>query len=425
MKVSIQVLGSLGDVMPYISTAKALQATGAEVSILAPRDFTELIGAAGIAVDTPAAFSLTDWMAQAGRRGTLAGPAAFFRDWADMIQPHIDDVTDRALAAAKGADIVVANLICAPARVAAEAHGAAFMLTAQQPVLSPTRHLPCAMIWRPWMGAGFNRAGYAMVAAAQRLIGISLARHRRALGLAPRPGFSDMRTHLGRPLCKVTTLPAPLATAAPIDWGTDDVLTAYPSLQSHGGAALPPALEAFLAAGAPPVYVGLGSLGPAYGAPLAGLAQRALDAAGLRGVFPAGMSDAAEGRMGPHFVAGHVAHDALFPRCAAVVHHGGAGTTDTALRAGTPQIVQPHFLDQFWYGAQLRRIGVAGEALPARQLTSETLERALGDALRPSVAAAVQRAEAQTRAADGASDLAELIVREARRFSAGRSGASR
>lgn len=425
MKVSVQVLGSLGDVMPYISAAKALQARGVDVSILAPVDYTPLIEAAGIVADRTAKFRLSDWMALAAERGTLSNPAAFFRDWARMIAPHVDDTMACALEAARGADIVVANLICAPARIAAEAEGTAFLLTAQQPVLSPTRDQPCAMIWRPWMGQRFNRASYRMVWLAQRLIGVPLGRHRRQLGLPQRPAFSDIRSHLGQPLLKVTTVPAALMEAPPADWTALDLLTPYPSLATPAGASLSSALEQFLMAGPAPVYVGLGSLSDAHGDGVTGAALEALGTLGLRGIFPASLAQHRDVAAQGHFVAGHEPHDLLFPRCAAVIHHGGAGTADSALKAGTAQVVQPHMLDQFWFASELERIGVAGKPLASRKLDAGEVVKALEAARTPARLEATRRVRERSVGQDGAGQLADIILDAAARFSSGGGQAAR
>jgi UDP:flavonoid glycosyltransferase YjiC (YdhE family) len=414
MKVSIQVLGSLGDVAPYIAAARALQARGVAVSILAPADYTAVIADAGILPEPTSAFSLADWLTEARRRNTLANPLHLWRDWGQMIAPYVDDVMRWSRRAAQGADIVVANLICAPARVAAEAEGCAFMLTAQQPVLSPTGALPCAMVWRPWMGEGLNRTSYSVVGLSHRLIGRHLARYRREFGLVKSPGFSDLRTHLGRPLVKVTSLPAPLLPPRPTDWTPADQLTAYPALDIGAGA-LPAALLQFLAVGAAPVYLGLGSLGEAGNSGLIDASLGALAALGRRGIFAASLVGARGISGAGHFVTPHVRHDLLFPHCAAVLHHGGAGTTDTCLRAGVPQIIQPHVLDQFWYSAALQRLNVAGPALPAGAVTTPAMTRAITDALSP---ARIAAARATAQQANGAGDLAALIIASAERFAA-------
>lgn len=410
MKVSIQVLGSLGDVMPYISLARALQDQGADVSLFAPRDYTDLIHAMSVQTAPPAGFSLRDWMHEAGERGTLDNPVTLVRDWSVMIRPHLEDIMAHTLDAARGADLVVANAVCTPARVAAEAAGAAFILSAQQPVISPTREVPCAMVWQPWQGERFNRQGYSMIGLAHRLIGVTLNRFRRELALPRKPCFADLSSHLGGPLPKVTTLPWPVLTERPAGWDADDILLAYPSLPPADEAALSLPLRDFLAAGPPPVHVGLGSLGESYGGGLLDIAIEALAGLGLRGIVSKALTTP-DTRL-PDFihVAGHEPHDRLFPLCAGIIHHGGAGTVDTSLRAGVPQILQPHVLDQFWYADRLARLGVAPPALPRKGLTADLLQDALRLALSAPMVRRAREVQSQALSRDGAREFADLIL---------------
>jgi vancomycin aglycone glucosyltransferase len=74
-------------------------------------------------------------------------------------------------------------------------------------------------------------------------------------------------------------------------------------------------------------------------------------------------------------------HAALFPRCAALVHHGGSGTTAAALRAGTPQVILPVMLDQFHHAYYLARAGLAPQAPRLASVTTRTLTSALQQAL--------------------------------------------
>lgn len=413
MKLSIQVLGSLGDVMPYVSLALVLKARGVEVAILAPRDFTSLIEGYGIEASATAEFSLAGWMKEAADRGTLRGPVSFFRDWNRMIQPHIDDVMECCLKAGEGADLIVANLICAPARVAAEAHGVPFVLTAQQSVLSPTRQEPCAMMWRPWHGERFNRVSFGLVGLSNRVIGRTLGQHRKRLGLRDQPALSDLRTHLGRPLRKISAVPWPVMRQKPADWGSDDYLTAYPSLPGSDDAALSADVQSFLEAGDAPVYVGLGSLSGGHGERLLEAAIGGLAKTGRRGLIAGGLSDQSKSLPSSMLMVGREPHDVLFPHCAAVLHHGGAGTSDTCLRAGAPQIVQPHFLDQFWYADRLARLGVAPASLPARGLSEGRVVEALQEALSDDCRGRARRLGCEAREQRGAEDFAQLILEAA------------
>jgi vancomycin aglycone glucosyltransferase len=175
---------------------------------------------------------------------------------------------------------------------------------------------------------------------------------------------------------------------------------------SHG---LEPELEAFLDDGEPPVYVGFGSM------PAAGDTARALiDAAraiGRRAILSRGWADLAPIDDAPDCIAvGDVNHQALFPRVAAVVHHGGAGTTTAAALAGVAQIAVPMFSDQFYWGQRIRDLGI-GSSVPFAGLSADALASSLRVALEPSVAA---RASSLARSItpDGAAIAARRLARE-------------
>jgi UDP:flavonoid glycosyltransferase YjiC (YdhE family) len=418
VRVSIQTLGSLGDVMPYISTARALIAGGADVTVMAPREYTETIAAHGITPAMAPAFSLKDWNTEADRRGTLSDPIRFFRDWGEMVAPYVEDITAHCLMAAEHAHIILGNSICAPARLAAEAYGIPYVLNAHQPAISPTREVPCAMMWRPWQGRWLNRAGYATVGIAQRLMLEALKNQRRALDLRPIPE-GGTRWHLGRPLARVTSVSPALMPARPADWRANDHLLAYPSLKLQGPEHLPADLLAFTGAGAPPIHIGLGSFESEAERDQMSCLMRAVRRAGLRAIISASLADIlpADLVVG-HFISGHVSHPALFPLCAGVVHHGGAGTLDTALRAGTPQLIVPDRLDQFWHAARLREIGVAPAPITAR-LIEEDMEARLQQLVSPGMKERAQALAPALRARDGAAELAEFTRAETERFQQG------
>ncbi|MBX3166684.1 MAG: glycosyltransferase [Candidatus Eremiobacteraeota bacterium] len=137
---------------------------------------------------------------------------------------------------------------------------------------------------------------------------------------------------------------------------------------------LAPELEAFLEQGPPPVYLGFGSMPvpSETSAPLMAAARahgrRLILAQGWAGLMPA--DPAAD-----CFSCGDVNQQRLFPRLAAVVHHGGAGTTTTAARAGVPQVLVPMFSDQFYWGERVRALGLGVST------SLDHLPEALGESL--------------------------------------------
>jgi len=170
---------------------------------------------------------------------------------------------------------------------------------------------------------------------------------------------------------------------------------------------LPAELEAFLAGGPPPVYVGFGSM-PAP-KDIARVAVDAIQAQGRRALLARGWAD-----LGPIadrdgcLVVGEVNQQALFRRVAAVVHHGGAGTTTTAARAGTPQVVVPQMADQPYFASRVADLGI-GTAHDGPTPTTGSLSAALGPALAPETRARAT-AVADTIRADGATVAARLLL---------------
>ncbi|WP_165860499.1 glycosyltransferase [Kocuria tytonicola] len=155
------------------------------------------------------------------------------------------------------------------------------------------------------------------------------------------------------------------------------------------------------------VYVGFGS--NQRGDPSAVLEHvgDACERAGVRAVAQLGKL---RGQVHPNVVCvGEQPHEALFRRVRAVVHHGGAGTTAAAVRAGTPSVVVPHVADQFYWGSRLHALGVAPRPLPRRTLTGPGLARALEEALDPVTAARAELLAERVRGEDGCGRAVQQI----------------
>jgi UDP:flavonoid glycosyltransferase YjiC (YdhE family) len=131
------------------------------------------------------------------------------------------------------------------------------------------------------------------------------------------------------------------------------------------------------------VYVGFGSMPDHAPGTLVTLVAEAARRAGVRAVLLSsdanGANDVDEKR--DVFVVQRVSHAALFPRMAAIVHHGGAGTTAAALRAGVPQVVVPHFLDQYYWAHRTMLSGISAGTIARKHLTAEKLGALLSRAV--------------------------------------------
>jgi UDP:flavonoid glycosyltransferase YjiC (YdhE family) len=140
----------------------------------------------------------------------------------------------------------------------------------------------------------------------------------------------------------------------------------------------------------------------------------AIERAGCRAIIQHGWSGLARqgGLPSNVYAADHLPHSWLFPRAAAVVHHGGAGTTAAALRAGVPTVVIPHALDQFVMAEHVRALGCVGGIIPYQELSVDALAEALADTLdQSSLRTAAGAASAMVRGEPGVGGAVDLIER--------------
>ncbi|MGQ9552632.1 MAG: glycosyltransferase [Anaerolineae bacterium] len=204
---------------------------------------------------------------------------------------------------------------------------------------------------------------------------------------------------------------SPSVIPPPSDWGSDIHVTGYWFLDAADDWAPPPALIEFLEAGPPPVYVGFGSMSNRKPEETADLVLAALARAQQRGVVLSGWSGLQKADL-PNSVVmvDSIPFSWLFPRVAAVVHHGGAGTTAAGLRAGVPAVVIPFFADQPFWGQRLVALGVGPAPIPRKKLTVERLAQAIEKAVTDQ--AMRQRAVAlgaRIRAEDGVAGAVAVV----------------
>ncbi|HZI80142.1 MAG TPA: glycosyltransferase, partial [Vicinamibacterales bacterium] len=186
----------------------------------------------------------------------------------------------------------------------------------------------------------------------------------------------------------------------------------------NGPAALPPALEAFLAAGPPPVVFTLGSsavgaAGRFYHESAEAAARLGVRAVLLTGGFAANQPDRVPDGV---LLVDRAPHQLLFPRASAVVHQGGAGTTAQALRAGCPMLVVPHSHDQPDNAFRVARLGVARTLYPKRYSAARAaaeLRRLLDDRDYAGRARQVASLVAAEGGADAAADAIAAVAMSA------------
>jgi sterol 3beta-glucosyltransferase len=169
----------------------------------------------------------------------------------------------------------------------------------------------------------------------------------------------------------------------------------------------------FLQKGAPPVYVGFGSLADVSQAlQSTELVIEALKRSGQRGILATGWNGLAKIDDLPDdiFILESAPHDWLFPRMAAVIHHGGAGTTAAGLKAGVPSIIVPHSNDQFAWACRVYELGVGSKPIPRKKLTAERLANAINLVLQQKITTAAKNLGLKIQTENGAERAARIIT---------------
>lgn len=400
MRVLLSTYGSRGDVEPVAALAVALRALGAEAVVSAPGDqeFVELFTRAGVQL-APAFMPVRAWIDNAKR-----APADLPTYAARMIGLQYDAID----AAADGCDAVVASGLmpsAAAAQCVAEKRGLRYEHVSFCPLFLPSHH------HRPFPYPGHPlppevtdpRLLWDLNAQHMNaLFGGAINAQRASIGL---PAAGNIRDHV--------FTDRPWLASDPVLWPwqptdlCDTVQTGAWILSDERP--LPDDLEAFLNAGAPPVYVGFGSIALPTTRDAARVAIEAIRAQGHRLVLARGWVEMdLIDRRPDDFLVGEVNQQMLFGRVAAVVHHGGAGTTTTAARVGAPQVIVPQIVDQPYWAGRVADLGI-GVALDSRAPTFASLSAALRMALSAEVRAraAVIAVEMHT---DGATVAAKLLL---------------
>ncbi|ANN18748.1 glycosyl transferase [Amycolatopsis orientalis] len=398
MRVLLTTWGSRGDVEPLAGLVLGLRELGAEARVCAPPDeeFAELLEQVGVPL-VPLGPSV---------RSVVAGPKPPTGEDALKLAPALVAARFETLtAAAEGCDVLLATgLLPAGARDVAEKFGIPYVYACFHIFGLPSRHFAPGQ--RPGTpspeGETDKRVLWRQDAErVNALYGGALNSHRAAIGLPP---VDNVRDHVftGSPWLAADE------TLCPSEGMTDLDLVQTGAWIRPDDRPLPEELERFLDAGTPPVYVGFGSMAAYAPKDIARVAVEAIRAQGRRILLGRGWAGLASvDDADDCFVVGEVNQQALFPRVAAVVHHGGAGTTTTASRAGAPQVIAPRIADQPLWAARVAELGI-GVAHHEPTPTVESLSAALTAVLTPETRARAKAVADKIRT-DGATVAAKLL----------------
>ncbi|WP_133541752.1 glycosyltransferase [Microbacterium sp. BK668] len=401
MDVTFVANDTRGGVEPYLALAREAVSRGHTVRAAAPEDYESEFSAAGVrytplrGVDRAAIAARSD---QVSLRQMSRHVTELSRVWAREVRELAD-----------GSDVLVAGIGgLATAGPVAEALGVPLLRAHLQPLEAPSWSYPGALAPQlDRLGPLGRRLSHALTGAGTALLTRAPEKAaREALGL-PRRSRA--------PLPSILYGFSPAVVPVRSDARTTRIATGYWRLAAPSDEAVPSDLREFVSASDPIVSFGFGSMTADDSARLFEAVVDAVERVGVRAVLLTGWGGLAGGESSERVhVAASVPHSWLFPRMAATIHHGGAGTTGAALAAGVPTLIVPFGADQLFWGRRAEALGASPAPLPRKRLDADrlsaALERMLRDGAMRERAASLGETLRAERGASGAIDHVESAV---------------
>jgi rhamnosyltransferase subunit B len=414
-RIVITTLGSLGDLHPYLAIALGLQARGHDVVIATGECFARKIKALGLGF--AAIRPDCDWVANPKvMRRILQPQRGLERIIREVLLPVLRQTYEDTLAAAEGADLLVTQQANFASPLVAEKKGIPWVSAMHLPIGLASAYDPPVLpgfaalskLLR-FLGPPFWRPLRHFLAWATKAWAKPWYRFRAEIGL---PGVAyNPLTDGQAPLLHLALFSKRIMDKQP-DWPAQTVVTGFPWYDHNGEARLPGELAQFLDEGTPPLVFTLGTAisEDAGAAEFFAASAAAATLLGRRAVLilneprnrPSALPDGV-------VAVSYAPFSELFPRAAAIIHHGGIGTTGLAMRSGRPMLVMPCAWDQPDNAERVARLGVARSIswrryTPAR--VAAELHRLLSD---PTYKQRAEIVGAQVRQEDGVRVACEAI----------------
>jgi UDP:flavonoid glycosyltransferase YjiC (YdhE family) len=382
MRIAVMTMGSRGDVQPFVALAVGLQRAGHDVFLAAPPNFSDLAAEYGLefyplGVDTKELLERNEFkqlieggnvfkfMALRLKETRYISDKANLDTW--KLSEHID-----AMFFKTGMPPAAYSV--------ARKRGIPGIEVGLWP-FEPSRELP-SMVLGSRKGRNSLRNSLMSNLTYQliwRLIGPSANRFRREeLDMPPISFWGPLREYVrtGQPTFYAFS---PTVLSRPHDWRADAHVIGYLFLDQTPRWKPPMELLRFLENGSKPVYIGFGSMTSARPREKVQIIVEALQRTRQRAVLIGGWSNLGGDLLLPNtiYFADNLPHAWLFPRMAAIMHHGGAGTTAAGLRSGIPSIVVPHNFDQPFWAQRVYELGAGPKPVPFNQFTVENVAGAM------------------------------------------------
>jgi sterol 3beta-glucosyltransferase len=382
-EIAIFASGTRGDVQPYVALGKGLKDAGYTVRILSSDNFEMLVTEAGLTfcsmgISNEEIIQSDEWRGLVDSGNFLA----ILKKMRSEVSMRSADMAKRLLDHLPYSRLILAGLggLGGAFTIADRLHIP--IIQAYVYPLTPTGEFPSPLVPKLRFGRALNQLSFLATRQVfwQSTKAGDLAT-RRLLGMEKGSFWGPYRS-LAKRKEPVLYGYSQYVLSPPQDWPENHQVTGYWFQDTPADWNPPDDLLSFLENGDPPVYIGFGSMNSRSSEAAGEIVVEALQRSGQRGVMASGWGGLKFDHLptNVHLISS-IPHSWLFERMAAVVHHGGAGTTAEGLRAGVPSIIVPFFGDQPFWGQRVYDLGVGPAPIPRKKLTGDRLAEAISEAV--------------------------------------------
>ena len=414
MRIVILTYGSRGDIQPFLPLSLGLMANGHSVKLATPARFKDLVEEYGINF-MPLAGDPEDLSRRLNNVGYN-----FIKMLRELMDHAIEigaDVWRQTEDACKDADLIIHTFTHAVgAHTLAREMNIPDIHVQTFPMFTPTGDYPNVAM-PDLRSRSLNRLTHKL---SEKITWwtsqVGFERVRRHAGLLKRKLywlFEDDPFRLRTPILCAWS---PSVLPASSDWSPRTHITGYYFFPLSNTYQPPGELQSFLQSGKNPVCITFGSMINRDVERIDYSVRESLKQTGNRGIILSGWSGVGNRSSKDLLYLKAIPHDWLLPRCKLVIHHGGAGTTSAGLRAGIPNIVVPFIADQPFWGKRVHAIGVGPKPILVKNLSVESLTKAIAEAESDSLRERAQLIGQKIRTEDGVDEAVRLIEKYSNDF---------
>jgi sterol 3beta-glucosyltransferase len=414
MNITILTYGSRGDVQPFLPLSLGLMSRGHNVILAAPARFKSLVEEHGILF-----FPLAGDPEELSRRLNDAG-YNFLKQVRELMTHAVAigaDVMRQTDEACKDADLIIHTFTHAVgAHTLAREKNIPDVYVDLFPMFVPTGDYPNISL--PDFGSrAYNRLTHIASAQISWITSqLGFEQIRRRAGLPKRKLYFPFKDSPPRPRTPILCAWSPNLIPPSSDWNPHVHVTGYYFFPYNDSYTPPNELKEFLEAGKPPVCISFGSMVNKNAETIEAIIRESLKRTNNRGIILSGWGSTKRESTNDLLYLESAPHDWLLPKCKMLIHHGGAGTTSAALRAGISQVVVPFMADQPFWGSRVYAVGVASKPIRVNQLSVEKIVSAIVEAESKVILERAQITGQIIRGEEGVMNAVDLIESYAMKF---------